>query len=218
MNARSILVKNLGRRAYAPVWRDMQQFVTDRHPQQSGEIWIVEHDPVFTLGSNGKPEHVLAAGDIPVVPVDRGGQVTYHGPGQLVVYPLIYLPATDLSVRGLVTALETAVVNTLTEFGISAYPRKDAPGVYVDGRKIASIGLRIKKQWSYHGLSFNINMDLEPFTRINPCGYAGLEITDTARLGGPATIAEAIAKFMPHLHKSLGYDTETSTFNINQPL
>lgn len=226
MSFTPLLIKNLGRRAYEPVWREMQRFVAQHAAAQSekktgtvqtpGEIWIVEHDPVFTLGSNGKPEHILAAGDIPVVPVDRGGQVTYHGPGQLVVYPLIYLPATSLGVRDLVTALENAVVETLAACDIDAYPRKDAPGVYVDGRKVASIGLRIKKNWCYHGLAFNIDMDLEPFSRINPCGFAGMEITQTRLLGGPSSLSEAIDQFIPHLLKCLGYDTDLMPFSIAQ--
>lgn len=201
-------VRHLGRRDYVSVWEEMKAFVTDRDSNARGEIWVVEHDPVFTLGSNAKQEHLLAPGDIPVVPVDRGGQVTYHGPGQLVVYPLIYLSRTGLGVRDLVTALEQSVVDLLDENGIEAYPRKDAPGVYVEQRKVASIGLRIKKNWSYHGLSLNVNMDLEPFARINPCGFAGMEITQCSALGGPDTLESAADRFIPHLIKNLRYDAE----------
>ncbi|NNF17973.1 MAG: lipoyl(octanoyl) transferase LipB [Gammaproteobacteria bacterium] len=208
MTAPTVSVNYLGKRDYEPVWHAMQDFVTDRDPQQPGEIWVVEHPPVFTLGTNAKPEHVLAAGDIPLVATDRGGEVTYHGPGQLVVYPLVYLPATGLAVRTLVSALELAVVDTLAPYKIDAYPRRDAPGVYVDGKKIASIGLRIRKSWCYHGIAFNIAMDLEPFGRINPCGYAGLQITQTRDLGGPQTFAAATAEFIPHVLKRLGYHTQ----------
>ena len=204
----TLTLRHLGRRDYVPVWKAMQEFVADRADDAPGEIWLVEHDPVFTLGSNAKPEHVLAPGDIPVVPVDRGGQVTYHGPGQLVVYPLIYLARTGLGVRDLVTALERSVVDLLAEDGIEAYPRKDAPGVYVDQKKVASIGLRIKRNWSYHGLALNVNMDLEPFGRINPCGYAGMEITQCRSLGGPANVETASSRFIPHLLNHLRYDVD----------
>lgn len=215
MTAPSVSVHYLGRRDYEMVWRAMQDFVTDRDPEQPGEIWVVEHPPVFTLGTNAKPEHVLAAGEIPLVATDRGGEVTYHGPGQLVVYPLIYLPATGLAVRSLVSALEQAVVDTLTPYDIDAYPRRDAPGVYVDGKKIASIGLRIRKSWCYHGIAFNIAMDLEPFGRINPCGYAGLQITQTLDLGGPQTLTAATTEFIPHCLKRLGYHTGQISRKIN---
>lgn len=206
-------VRFLGRRDYVPVWHAMQSFVNEREPSEPGEIWVVEHDPVFTLGSNAKPEHVLAPGDIPVVPVDRGGQVTYHGPGQLVVYPLIHLSRTGLGVRDLVTALEQSVVDLLAEDDIEAYPRKDAPGVYVQQRKVASIGLRIRKNWSYHGLALNVNMNLEPFGRINPCGYAGMEITQCSSLGGPDTLEAASDRFIPHLVRNLRYDADCVNFH-----
>ena len=202
----ALTLRNLGGRDYEPVWEEMKSFVTDRPVDAPGEIWLVEHNPVFTMGSNAKPEHLLAPGDIPVVPVDRGGQVTYHGPGQLVVYPLIYLSRTGLGVRDLVTALEHSVVDLLAEDNIEAYPRKDAPGVYVDHKKIASIGLRIKKNWSYHGLAINVDMDLEPFRRINPCGYAGMKTTQCVTWGGPATLESAATRFIPHLLKNLRYD------------
>jgi len=206
-----LTLRDLGRRDYQSVWNEMKTFVVDRPADAPGEIWLVEHNPVFTLGSNAKQEHVLAPGDIPVIPVDRGGQVTYHGPGQLVVYPLIYLSRTGLGVRDLVTALEQSVVDLLAEDNIDAYPRKDAPGVYVEQKKVASIGLRIKRNWSYHGLALNVDMDLEPFQRINPCGHAGLEITQTAQLGGPATVKSAAERFIPHLLKNLRYDTDSVT-------
>ncbi|MEM7082579.1 MAG: lipoyl(octanoyl) transferase LipB [Pseudomonadota bacterium] len=208
----SLTVRELGRQDYVPIWQAMQTFVGGRSPDEPGEIWIVEHPPVFTLGSNARPEHVLAPGDIPVVPVDRGGQVTYHGPGQLVVYPLIYLSRTGLGVRDLVTALERTVVDVLADYAIDAYPRKDAPGVYVEQKKVASIGLRIKRNWSFHGLALNVDMDLEPFSRINPCGFAGMEITQCRTLGGPQTLDEASARFIPHLLRHLRYDSTTVNF------
>jgi lipoyl(octanoyl) transferase len=171
------LVRWLGRVEYAATWREMQAFTDRRDEQTRDEIWCLEHPPVFTLGMNGKPEHVLAAGDIPVINIDRGGQVTYHGPGQLVVYPLLDLRRLQLDVRELVVALENAIIATVAQWGITAIGKRDAPGVYVDGRKLASIGLRIRRGCSYHGLALNVAMDLEPFSRINPCGFQGLQVT-----------------------------------------
>jgi len=174
-------------------------------PATPDEIWFLEHLPVFTMGMNARPEHLLAVGDIPVVDIDRGGQVTYHGPGQLVVYPLLDLVRNGLGVRTLVEGIERAVVATLAEWGIDAYGRRDAPGVYVGPRKIASVGLRIRRNRSYHGVALNVAMDLEPFARINPCGYAGLQMTQVSELGGPSsvrTVGEALA---PHLLRSLGF-------------
>jgi len=190
------VLKWLGQVEYEPAWRAMQAFVDRRTPATRDEIWFLEHPPVFTLGMNGRREHILAAGDIPVVDIDRGGQVTYHGPGQLVVYPLVDLRRLGLGVRQLVVALENAVIATVAEWGIAAVGRRDAPGVYVAGRKLASVGLRIRRGSSYHGLALNIAMDLEPFGRINPCGYAGLEVTQLAELGGARdlrTVATALA-------------------------
>ena len=167
-------------------------------------VWLLEHPPVFTQGLNGDPSHVLAAGDIPVVQIDRGGQVTYHGPGQLVVYPLIDIRRAGLGVRDLVTALERAVIAYCKTLGIDAECRKNAPGVYVSGQKIASVGLRIRRGASYHGLAFNVNMDLEPFQRINPCGYAGLQMTQLAALGQPEASVEAVGRaFVPFLEDAL---------------
>ncbi|NNF65891.1 MAG: lipoyl(octanoyl) transferase LipB, partial [Gammaproteobacteria bacterium] len=168
------LMRDLGLQDYEPVWRKMQAFNSERGPDTTDEIWFLQHQPVFTLGMNATDDHVLAAGDIPVINIDRGGQVTYHGPGQLVVYPLIDLKRQRLGVRDLVSALENAIIETLAGYEIAAVARADAPGVYVDGAKVASIGLRVKRQCSYHGLAFNLNMDLEPFQRINPCGFKGL--------------------------------------------
>ncbi len=182
MSQDTILIRNLGLQPYDPVSRAMHEFTDTRTDETLDEIWLVEHHPVFTQGQAGKAEHVLAAGDIPVVQSDRGGQVTYHGPGQQVMYVLINLKRRKLGVRELVTLLEQTVVNTLAEVGIEAYPRADAPGVYVQGKKICSLGLRIRKGCSFHGLALNIDMDLAPFLRINPCGYAGMEMTQVHHL------------------------------------
>ena len=190
------LFRWLGRVDYEPTWRAMQSFTDRRDPDSRDEIWCLEHAPVFTLGMNGKAEHVLAAGDIPVVNIDRGGQVTYHGPGQLVMYPLLDLRRLNLGVRELVVGLENAVIATVARWGIAAAGRRDAPGVYVGGRKLASIGLRIRRGCSYHGLALNVAMDLEPFRRINPCGFQGLEVTQLSELGGPSDVrpvADALA-------------------------
>jgi lipoyl(octanoyl) transferase len=173
-----LIVRQLGVQAYLPIWQAMQDFTNNRDDKTTDEIWLVEHHPVFTQGQAGKEEHLLMPGDIPVVKVDRGGQVTYHGPGQQMMYVLLNLKRNKLGVRNLVTALEECVVNTLKDYDIDAYPKADAPGVYVDGKKVCSIGLRIRKGYSFHGLALNVNMDLSPFQRINPCGYAGLKMID----------------------------------------
>ncbi|MBW7931245.1 MAG: lipoyl(octanoyl) transferase LipB [Gammaproteobacteria bacterium] len=186
----SILVRRLGRVDYQATLAAMQRFTNERDATTTDEVWLLEHGPVFTLGLNGDPHHVLGAGDIPVVKVDRGGQVTYHGPGQLVAYTLLDLPRRQLGVRALVTALEAAIIDTLAAYGIDAASKPKAPGVYVDGAKIGSLGLRVRRNCSYHGLALNVDMDLEPFSRINPCGYAGLAVTDIARLGGPSSLEQ----------------------------
>ncbi len=185
-----LTVRQLGLREYEPVWRAMQEFTERRTAETADELWLVQHPPVYTLGLNGKREHLLDPRDIPVIPVDRGGQVTYHGPGQLIAYPLVDVRRRGLGVRALVSALEEAVVGLLADYGIEGYPRREAPGVYVGGRKIASVGLRIRRGASYHGVSLNVDMDLEPFSRINPCGYAGLEVTQLRDLVSSATIDE----------------------------
>jgi lipoyl(octanoyl) transferase len=189
----------LGRVDYEPTWRAMQVFTDQRGADTPDEIWLLEHPPVFTLGLNGKREHVLAAGDIPVVNIDRGGQVTYHGPGQLVVYPLLDLRRLKLGIRALVVALENAIIGTVAQWGIVAQGRRDAPGVYVDGKKLASIGLRIRRGCSYHGLALNVNMDLAPFQRINPCGFAGLQVTQLSELGAPSDIRAVADAMLPNL-------------------
>lgn len=201
------LIRWLGRVAYEPTWRAMQQLTDTRGADTPDEIWLLEHEPVFTLGMNADPSHVLAAGDIPVIQIDRGGQVTYHGPGQLVIYPLIDVRRSGLGVRSLVTALERAVIDYAAGFGISAECRADAPGVYVEGRKLASVGLRIRRGGSYHGLALNVDMDLAPFARINPCGYAGLQMTQLAALGGPRRIEQVGQEIAPLL---LGYLARSS--------
>jgi len=195
----------LGRVDYEPTWRAMQRMVDECGPGARDEVWFLEHPPVFTLGMNSKPEHLLGTGDIPVVQIDRGGQVTYHGPGQLVVYPLLDLERAGLGVRALVEGIERAIVATVAEWGIEAIGRRDAPGVYVGPRKLASVGLRIRRGRSYHGLALNVAMDLEPFRRINPCGYAGLEMTQVSDLGGPADLGAVADVLAPRLLAALGF-------------
>lgn len=187
------VVRHLGRVEYEPTWRRMQAFTDARGAGQADEVWFLEHPPVFTLGLNGSREHLLDPGDIPVVQVDRGGQVTYHGPGQLVVYPLLDLGRSGLGVRALVCALERAVIACVAGYGIEATGNRAAPGVYVAGRKLASIGLRIRRNCSYHGLALNVDMDLEPFGRINPCGFRDLELTQLATLGAPCELPRVAA-------------------------
>ncbi len=186
-----VIVRQLGRQSYEPILHAMQRFTDERGTDTADEIWLVEHDPVFTQGQAGKAEHILMPGDIPVVQVDRGGQVTYHGPGQQVIYLLLNIKRRKLGVRHLVTAMEDAVVGLLANYDVKAYAKPDAPGVYVDEKKVCSLGLRIRNGCSFHGLALNVNMDLSPFQRINPCGYAGMEMIDTTRLNGPTTIEKA---------------------------
>ena len=176
----TIQVQHMGRQPYLPTFNKMQQFTIHRNADSPDQIWLLQHDPVFTQGQAGKAEHILAAGDIDVVQVDRGGQVTYHGPGQLVAYVMIDIKRLQIGVRELVTALEQSLISTLAQLGIEAFAKADAPGVYVGEAKIASLGLRIKKGCSYHGLALNVDMDLSPFNRINPCGYQGMAMTQIA--------------------------------------
>lgn len=193
----------MGRQDYLPIWHGMQSLTDTRNQLTQDEIWLVEHNPVFTQGQAGKAEHLLAPGNIPVVKVDRGGQVTYHGPGQQMMYVMLNMKRRNLGVRQLVTALEQCIVSTLNDYDIDAYPKADAPGVYVDERKICSVGLRIRRGCSFHGLALNVNMDLSPFQRINPCGYAGLEMIDCATLGGPQTLSDAGLNVVDHMCKLL---------------
>jgi lipoyl(octanoyl) transferase len=193
------IVRNLGRRDYESVWRAMSHYTDTRTALSADEIWCVEHEPVFTQGQAGRAEHLLNTGDIPVLQVDRGGQVTYHGPGQLVVYPLLDLRRAKIGVRELVSALESATVELLAHFGVKAAPRADAPGVYLTdgasaGAKIASIGLRVRRGCSFHGIAINIDMDLMPFLRINPCGYAGLQMVQMAELIQPVPSWKQVAE------------------------
>jgi lipoyl(octanoyl) transferase len=203
-------IRHLGLAPYEPIWRAMQHFTAIRNADTPDEIWMVEHPPVFTLGMNASREHLLAPGDIPVVQIDRGGQVTYHGPGQLMVYPLIDLRRHPLGVRQLVVALENAVIGFVAGFGITAKGSREAPGVYVGGAKLASIGLRIRRSASYHGMALNVCMDLQPFERINVCGYRGLKVTRLEDLAAtrPAlatlTVAAAARGLTPHLLHELG--------------
>lgn len=199
----TIRVRELGRVPYEPTWRAMQAFTEQRTAATPDELWALEHPPVFTQGLNGRPEHLLDPGAIPVVPVDRGGQVTYHGPGQAVVYVLVDLRRRSLGIRRLVTLLETAVVELLAEHGIGAQPRPDAPGVYVDDAKIASVGLRVRRGASYHGIALNVDMDLSPFTRINPCGYQGLAVTQMCDLGAAIEPSAAGHALTQHLRSGL---------------
>ncbi len=201
---RACHVRALGRREYEPLWRDMQQFTDNRDASVDDQLWYCEHPPVFTLGMAADPSHVLAPGDIPLIKIDRGGQVTYHGPGQLMVYPLIDVRRAQIGVRALVSALENTAIDLLAAKGIDAVARRDAPGVYVDGRKVASIGLRIRRGCTYHGMAVNVDMDLEPFSRINPCGMQGLEVTDLKRLGIDDTQSEIAAQLTPLLATHLG--------------
>jgi lipoyl(octanoyl) transferase len=193
----------LGTVEYEPTWRAMQRYTDVRDASSPDRLWFLSHPPVYTLGMNADRAHVLAPGDVPVVPIDRGGQVTYHGPGQLVVYPLVDLKRRQLGVRDLVTGLETAIIALLAEHGVTAVARREAPGVYVEGAKIASVGLRIRRGASYHGLALNVAMDLEPFARINPCGYAGLAVTDLQRQGVALAVEASARGLAPHLWRAL---------------
>ncbi|NOT13516.1 MAG: lipoyl(octanoyl) transferase LipB [Methylococcaceae bacterium] len=196
-------IRNLGLQPYESVWHDMQRFTLDRSEDTADEIWLVEHLPVYTLGLNGKREHLLNRTSIPVIDTDRGGQVTYHGPGQLIVYTLLDIKRLDLGIRQLVSILEQAMISALSSYGIKSQARADAPGVYVDEKKIGSIGLRIKKNCSYHGLSLNNTMDLSPFDDINTCGYTGLQVTRLADLGVAVTNEELVIPVIQAINKAL---------------
>ncbi|MGI2787921.1 lipoyl(octanoyl) transferase LipB [Vibrio fluvialis] len=201
-----LVVRRLGRQDYHPVWQAMHNFTDQRDDSTRDEVWLVEHNPVFTQGQAGKTEHLLNTGDIPVVQSDRGGQVTYHGPGQIVAYFLINLRRKKLGVRELVTDIENLVINTLKAYNIDSAARPDAPGVYVDGKKICSLGLRIRKGCSFHGLALNVNMDLSPFLRINPCGYQGMEMVQVSNLGGPTRIEDVEQQLIKELVSLFGYE------------
>ena len=204
------LVRDLGRQPYEPVWRAMQRFTDARNESTPDELWLVEHDPVFTLGQAGKPEHVLVPGSIPVIHVDRGGQVTYHGPGQIVAYPLLDLKRLKVGVREYVERIEQTVIDTLADWNIAAARREGAPGVYVSGAKVAALGIRVRRGCTFHGLAFNIAMDLEPFQRINPCGYQGLAVTSMLDLGGPSSLDAVKPALLGHLAKQFGLRLQTA--------
>jgi len=202
--------RELGQVPYEPTWHAMQHFTDNRVADTPDEVWLLEHPPVFTQGQAGKAEHVLFPGDIPVVKVDRGGQVTYHGPGQLVAYLLLDVRRSSLGVRELVSRIELSLIELLASYGVKAEAKPDAPGVYVDGAKIASLGLRIRNGRSFHGLALNVDMDLQPFQRINPCGYAGLPMTQLRDLVGPIEFAEVSARLRAQLVTHLDYAEQTT--------
>lgn len=200
-----LVCRDLGMVEYSETWDRMKDFTQTRSKDNADEIWLLEHPPLFTQGQAGKQEHLLAPGDIPVIQVDRGGQVTYHGPGQLVAYVLIDLKRLGIGVRDLVNVLENAVVQVLAKNAITAYPKPDAPGVYVDGQKIASLGLRVRRGCSFHGLALNVDMDLMPFDRINPCGYQGLKMVDMKRLNNDVALSNTKVQLANQLAELLGY-------------
>nr|WP_282098388.1 MULTISPECIES: lipoyl(octanoyl) transferase LipB [Pseudoalteromonas] len=203
VNENTLIVRQLGRQRYMPIWQKMQAYTDTRDDNSPDEIWLVEHDSVFTQGQAGKDEHLLAPGDIEVIKVDRGGQVTYHGPGQQMMYVLFNLRRLKIGVRELVTWLEECIIESLAEYGIDAYAKADAPGVYVNDSKIASLGLRVRRGCSFHGLALNVNMDLSPFLRINPCGYAGMNMVQTKELNGPQNLQSAGEGLVKHMIKKL---------------
>jgi lipoyl(octanoyl) transferase len=189
---------------YEPVWREMQAFTDSRDKQTPDQLWLVQHPPVFTQGQAGKAEHVLAPGDIPVIQVDRGGQVTYHGPGQIVAYPLVDIRRKGIGVREFVNRIEESIISVLSHYGVEGQRVAGAPGIYIDGNKVASLGLRVRRGCTFHGLAFNIDMDLEPFHRINPCGYAGLQVTQLSDLA-VVTFDQAEQQLVENLAQQLGY-------------
>ncbi|WP_317622859.1 lipoyl(octanoyl) transferase LipB [Thiohalophilus sp.] len=199
-------IRQRGLCEYEPIWHEMQAFTQQRQPDTPDELWLLQHPPVFTLGRNAKPEHLIDPGDIPVIPIDRGGQVTYHGPGQLMVYTLADLKRLGMGIREFVTALEQTVIDLLADYHIQAHGRRDAPGVYVEDAKIAALGLRVKQGCTYHGLALNIDMDLAPFSRINPCGYAGMAVTRMRDLGVSDSLETISDRFVAHLLTNLGYN------------
>jgi lipoyl(octanoyl) transferase len=201
--APALVVRRLGCVDYEPVWRDMQRFTAERDATTADELWLLEHPPVFTLGRNTKPEHLHDTGEIPVIQVDRGGQVTYHGPGQLIAYVLLDLRRRGLGVQSLVRLLEQSVIDLLAEYGIAGRRRERAPGVYVGERKIAALGLRVRRGCSFHGLSLNVDTDLAPFGMINPCGYRGLEVTRMSALGVDTPVERIATQLSSHIDRLL---------------
>lgn len=215
MNAANpLVIRQLGLLDYEPVWQHMQAFTNQRDENTADEFWLLQHPPIFTLGQAGKAEHLLAPADIPVIKVDRGGQVTYHGPGQLVIYLLVNIKRHKVGVREFVSIIENSIVNLLARYGITAQPRADAPGVYVNDEKIAALGLRVRKGCTFHGLSLNVDMDMEPFLRINPCGYQGMKVTQMAdqldRLRFPGLTTPQVGNdLIEELKAQLGYNQST---------
>lgn len=209
--------RELGILPYEPTWHAMQRFTAEREAVTPDEVWLLEHERVFTQGQAGKAEHVLFPGDIPVVQVDRGGQVTYHGPGQLVAYLMLDVRRSGIGVRDLVSRIEQSLIGLLDSYGVTAVSKPDAPGVYVDGAKIASLGLRIRNGRSFHGLALNVDMDLEPFRRINPCGYAGMAMTQLSQLAGPIALADVRERLRGELVERLGYVAQKTLMGGIQP-
>lgn len=202
----TIIIRHLGFQEYLPCWQAMQKFTNERDENTPDEIWLLEHPPVFTQGQNGKAEHLLNPGNIPVIPIDRGGQITYHGPGQLVAYVLIDLKRKKFNIRQFVTILEKSIIEVLASYQIDAFSQCKAPGVYVANKKICSIGLRVRRGCSYHGLALNVKMDLEPFSRINPCGFKELEMTQISALAAVKDMEEVQTKLIHSLMQNLGYN------------
>ncbi len=217
MLGRKLIVHQFGVRDYITTWRDMQAFTASRTEDTTDELWLLEHPPVFTQGLAGKEEHVIEPGDIPVVSSDRGGQITYHGPGQIVAYTLIDIKRCGLGIKPFVRHLEQSVIELLAGYGIAAKNRPDAPGVYVNGDKIASLGLRVKRGRAYHGLSLNVNMDLEPFSRITPCGLSGIGVTQLRNLDDTADIKVVAQKFSTIFAAQLGYTSVSATNGRKRP-
>ncbi|KEA64569.1 Octanoate-[acyl-carrier-protein]-protein-N-octan oyltransferase [Marinobacterium lacunae] len=213
--ADQVIARVLGLQPYEPTWRRMQTLTAERGPDTLDEIWLLEHEPVFTQGQAGKAEHLLNPGDIPVIQADRGGQVTYHGPGQLLAYLMVDLRRRKLGVRDMVNLMEATVVRVLADFDIQAYPKPDAPGVYVDEAKICSLGLRVRRGCSFHGLALNLNMDLAPFLRINPCGYSGLQMTQLSMLRPDADIESVPERLLNYLIEQIGYTSVSRTTSWN---
>ena len=202
---RPLVIRQLNQQNYQATWESMRAFCNDRNNETADEVWFVEHSPVFTQGVSGKAEHILTPSDIPIIQTDRGGQVTYHGPGQLVMYVLFDLRRLGIGIRTLVDVLENTTINSLKTYGLKAVAQKEAPGVYINRKKIASLGLRVKKSCSYHGLSINLNMDLTPFKYINPCGYKGLEITQLTEHGVKCTASDFAAILLQELKEQLQF-------------
>jgi lipoyl(octanoyl) transferase len=210
-----LVVKQLGLQAYASIWQAMRDYTDQRDSSSHDQLWLLQHHPVYTLGQAAKQEHLIDTKEIPVIQTDRGGQVTYHGPGQLIAYLLLDLRRAGLGIRALVTQLEQATIALLADYAVAAAHKPEAPGVYVANRKIASVGLRVRRGCSFHGLSLNVNMDLEPFSRINPCGYPGLRMTQLAELGVHVDLPRLGRELSHHLASGLGYTCEFSESNID---